>query len=290
MVHLRVAHFGFLSGNSNYDAAKDKSSDANSEQLDEKLTHLERNDNKQWQCEAKLHMPVHNVTKRLHFNNRIINIYSITTMRSLTHVPTVDVLLKNYRHFTIINVFIRVKNRSLAKLVVSQRTHKCQAQPPGTVVRQAGELVEKLKLKHIESDCKINDKQVTAIENLTYTDVSEANAELVRTGAKLSLEDMESEHFSLIAENFNEIGDSGTSLVSGTGQDATLSGKSDDVIFNQNIEELIDAIPMQDKSIPSPSEIMKNLCLSKDDDYIEILQTSNEGKPYEICKDFNVFL
>lgn len=173
---------------------------------------------------------------------------------------------------------------------VSQRTHKCQAQPPGTVVRQAGELVEKLKQKHIEPDDKIADKQVTAIENLTYTDVSEANAELVRTGAKLSLEDMESEHFSLIAENFNELGECNKSLGSGTVQNTTLSDTGDDVIFNQNIEELIDSIPIQDKNVPSPSEILKNLCLSKDDDYIGILQTSNEEKTYEICKDFNVFL
>ncbi|XP_022823768.1 zinc finger protein 665 isoform X2 [Spodoptera litura] len=172
---------------------------------------------------------------------------------------------------------------------VSQRTHKCQAQPPGTVVRQAGELVEKLKQKHIEPDAEITDKQVTAIENLTYTDVSEANAELVRTGAKLSLEDMESEHFSIIAENFNEIGECNKSLGSFV-QNTSLSNKGDDVIFNQNIEELIDSIPIEDKNIPSPSEILKNLCLSKDDDYIGFLQTSNDEKSYEISKDFNVFL
>ncbi|KAH9634191.1 hypothetical protein HF086_001393 [Spodoptera exigua] len=301
MVHLRVAHFGFLSGNSNYDAAKDKSSDANSEQLDEKLSHLERNDNKQWQCEVcrkcfttKYFLKKH---KRLHTGE--------TPYACAQCNKTFTFQQSYHKHLLYHNdekphtcTYCGRAFKELSTLHNHQRIHtgekpfSCEtcAQPPGTVVRQAGELVEKLKLKHIEPDCKINDKQVTAIENLTYTDVSEANAELVRTGAKLSLEDMESEHFSLIAENFNEIGDSGTSLMSGTGQDVTLSGKSDDVIFNQNIEELIDAIPMQDKSIPSPSEILKNLCLSKDDDYIEILQTSNEGKPYEICKDFNVFL
>lgn len=101
---------------------------------------------------------------------------------------------------------------------------------------------------------------------------------------------MESEHFSLIAENFNEIGECNKSLGSGTVQNTTLSDTGDDVIFNQNIEELIDSIPIQDKNVPSPSEILKNLCLSKDDDYIGILQTSSEEKTYEICKDFNVFL
>lgn len=49
MVHLRVAHLGFLSGNSETtENATDKSTD-NSE---EKYTTLERNDNKQWQCDV----------------------------------------------------------------------------------------------------------------------------------------------------------------------------------------------------------------------------------------------
>lgn len=52
MVHLRVAHFGFLSGNSNSDANIDKTTGGNPDQQDEKLSQLERNDNKQWQCEV----------------------------------------------------------------------------------------------------------------------------------------------------------------------------------------------------------------------------------------------
>lgn len=52
MVHLRVAHFGFLSGNTHSDANSDKTSGRNTDQQDEKLSHLERNDNKQWQCEV----------------------------------------------------------------------------------------------------------------------------------------------------------------------------------------------------------------------------------------------
>lgn len=172
---------------------------------------------------------------------------------------------------------------------VSQRTHKCQAQPPGTVVRQTGELVEKLKQKHSEPNTKTSDKQITKAEKLNYTDVSEANAELVRTGAKLSLEDMESEHFSLIAESFNENEVCNKSPSTGH-LNTAMSDRSDHGMFSQNIDELIDSIPIQDKNMPSPSEILKNLCLSKEDDYIGILQQTDEDKNYEICKDFNVFL
>ena len=52
MVHLRVAHFGFLSGNTNTDVSPDKTNGGNPDQQDEKLSQLERNDNKQWQCEV----------------------------------------------------------------------------------------------------------------------------------------------------------------------------------------------------------------------------------------------
>lgn len=53
MVHLRVAHFGFLSGNCNSDSNVDKTTGGtNSELQDEKNSHLERNENKQWQCEV----------------------------------------------------------------------------------------------------------------------------------------------------------------------------------------------------------------------------------------------
>lgn len=117
--------------------------------------------------------------------------------------------------------------------------------------------------------------------------MSEANAELVRSGAKLSLEDMESEHFSLISEALIDTRDNTTKT-------ATLSIQSpingDEEIFNQNIDELIDSIPIQDKSIPSPSEILKNLCLSKDEDYMGILQPRDEVKNYDVCKDLNTFL
>ncbi|CAH2068881.1 unnamed protein product, partial [Iphiclides podalirius] len=54
---------------------------------------------------------------------------------------------------------------------VSQRTHKCQAQPPGTVIRQSGDLVEKLKKKNvgaIETVSKIPKYN----DNTNYVEVS----------------------------------------------------------------------------------------------------------------------
>lgn len=118
--------------------------------------------------------------------------------------------------------------------------------------------------------------------------MSEANAELVRSGAKLSLEDMESEHFSLISEALLDNRDSTTKT--GTQSIIQNSINGDEEIFNQNIDELIDSIPLQDKSIPSPSEILKNLCLSKDEDYMRILQPTDDVKNYDVCKDLNAFL
>lgn len=151
--------------------------------------------------------------------------------------------------------------------------------------------MEILKQKHSEPGTKLTDnKQISITENLNYNDVSEANAELVRTGAKLSLEDMESEHFSLIAEPFNENGVRNNISHASGNMHTSISEKSDDCMFNQNIEELIDSIPIQDKNMPSPSEILKNLCLSKEDDYIGILQQTDEEKNYEMCKNFNAFL
>lgn len=52
MVHLRVAHFGFLSGNTHSGTSTDKTDEGNPDQQDEKLSQMQRNDNKQWQCEV----------------------------------------------------------------------------------------------------------------------------------------------------------------------------------------------------------------------------------------------
>ncbi|CAF4780719.1 unnamed protein product [Pieris macdunnoughi] len=150
---------------------------------------------------------------------------------------------------------------------VSQRTHKCQSQPPGTVIRKSGEFVEKLKkTKRLPNSSPKSQNE--SIQH-SYPEVSEANAELVRTGAQLSLEDMESENFSIISDSI--VGNShGINMMNNI---ASIShkkqGKSNS--YNSEIDELIDSIPVQVKNIPSPSDILKNLCLTNEDDYLSIL-------------------
>lgn len=53
MVHLRVAHFGFLSGNCGSDNDKEKQKGIPTDpSCADKFINLERNDNKQWQCDV----------------------------------------------------------------------------------------------------------------------------------------------------------------------------------------------------------------------------------------------
>lgn len=144
------------------------------------------------------------------------------------------------------------------------------------MVRKVGELVEKLKKKQGSEDItkSPNIENNTTHETTNY-EVSEVNAELVRTGAKLSLEDMESENFTIISENFSENGmicsSYPTSIVD-IASDATNTHKMRPII-----DDLIDTVPVNDKSIPSPSDILKNLCLSNEEEF-------------DINKDFNDFL
>ncbi|KPJ13724.1 Zinc finger protein 235 [Papilio machaon] len=155
---------------------------------------------------------------------------------------------------------------------VSQRTHKCQAQPPGTVVRQSGELVEKLKKKYVNDPVSKTTNEGNC-NNLNYIEISEANAELVRTGAKLSLEDIESDGFSIIAEAFTET-NRGCDVISDPDystrrNDSNATEYNNYEMFGDDLEDLIDSVPINDKNIPSPSDILKNLCLTNDDDYIQ---------------------
>lgn len=161
---------------------------------------------------------------------------------------------------------------------VSQRTHKCQAQPPGTVVRQTGNLVEKLKKNHIDPENRNSEHKDDEVQN-QYLEISEANAELARTGAKLSLEDMETESFRIFPEPFSNDTEShcSTDLV----ESETFCQKSNQ-IFEANIEELINTNLVD---APSPSEILRNLCLSKDDDFSVCEESGND-----IIKDFSDYL
>lgn len=93
---------------------------------------------------------------------------------------------------------------------------------------------------------------------------------------------METESFRIFAETFNNDTEShcSTDIVGSE----TFSQKSNQ-IFGTNIEELINTIPADDKSVPSPSDILRNLCLSKDDDF-----NLNEENGSDIIKDFCDYL
>lgn len=187
----------------------------------------------------------------------------------------------------------------LTSLQVSQRTHKCQFQPPGTVVRQIGDLVEKLRKKTVDEDSTLTASENilntyldsglenNTAENHNFVEVSEANAELARRGAKLSLEDMDSENFTLLNESFKEnIIDEVPNTSYSSAPISNNSANGSPELFNSNLEDLIDSIPL-DKNVPSPSEILKNLCLSKDEDNLD----TEEAKYYNTSKLLNnVFL
>lgn len=52
MVHLRVAHYGFLSRNMDTNGNNDGSSKSENSNTDDKSVSFQRNDNKQWQCDV----------------------------------------------------------------------------------------------------------------------------------------------------------------------------------------------------------------------------------------------
>lgn len=131
--------------------------------------------------------------------------------------------------------------------------------------------MEKLKKKHGNSELVVRDMQDLSNQEINYLEVSEANAELVRTGAKLSLEDMESENFTLLDEN-----------VEYSANKDLATNSTNLPILETNLDQLIDSIPTIDKNVPSPSDILKNLCLSKEEEFTEILQEQNGEKNYDL--------
>lgn len=150
-------------------------------------------------------------------------------------------------------------------------------------MRQSGELLEKLKQKHLNSTAVIPlEEPVTGIDpNASFMEVSEANAELVRSSAKLSFEDTETENFYLIPEQthannskeqFNDIGNN------------IEHSESLKELLNSNFEDFIDSIPVEEKNVPSPSDILKKLCLSQEE---EITGQNEHGlESYDILKEF----
>lgn len=144
-------------------------------------------------------------------------------------------------------------------------------------MRQSGDLLEKLKIKHPTQ--VIFDCVDSASDDINYHHVSEANAELVRTGAKLSLEDTEADNFTLIAEAFYD---------SNKNNVTESSHHLEHNLINSNMVGECN-MPLIDKNVPSPSEILKNLCLSKN----ESLTGNREERDdidYNMYKDFSLFL
>ncbi|XP_053601024.1 zinc finger protein 62 homolog isoform X1 [Plodia interpunctella] len=350
MVHLRVAHYGFISGNDSNNISKtvkEESPGSNVDQFTNDNAILEKNDNKQWQCDVcqkcfttkyflKKHKRLHtgetpyacsqcNKTftfqqsyhKHLLYHNdekpHTCNFCGrafkeLSTLHNHQRIHTgekpfsCETCGKSFRQRVSYLVHRRIHTGVMPykctaceksfRYKVSQRTHKCPAKPPGIVIRQSGDLVEKLKKKNKDPDSILPESYNNTLQ---YSEVSEANAALVRSGAKLSLEDMESDSFKLISEPFidniniqeDNISDTSYPIKPAVGENN--SSVTDDIL-NSNIEDLIDSLPMLDKNVPSPSEILKNLCLSQEDNYSGNILDQNSEKPYDLYKVFNDFM
>lgn len=115
---------------------------------------------------------------------------------------------------------------------VSQRTHKCTAQPPGTVIRQTGDLLQRL-LNNAAISSMINNIPHTKPENVqSLVEVSPDDT------ITKSLDD-------LVNESCNKMGIDSWSMPI---EETVIT------VRNHTIE-----------NVPSPSECMKNLCLTPSD-------------------------
>lgn len=136
---------------------------------------------------------------------------------------------------------------------------------------------------------------MNSLDGTKYPEVSEVNAELVRSGSKLSLEDVTSEHFTLIADSFtdpieDQVQNYATRISATNTSPPKKFNTEESLKISHDINELIDVIPILDKSVPSPSEILKNLSLSKEDDFKELFHHDLNENSFNIDKDINDFL
>lgn len=91
---------------------------------------------------------------------------------------------------------------------------------------------------------------------------------------------MEIDSFRIFAETF----DNDTGFHCSTNEkNQTFSHKTNQ-LFSTNTQEL-NTNPTDDTSVPSPSDILKNLCLSKDDDF-----NLGEENCRDVIKDFGDYL
>lgn len=116
---------------------------------------------------------------------------------------------------------------------VSQRTHKCTVQPPGTVVRQTGDLLQKL-LNNVNLNFNSQPKDDLQLEQTTMP---------MEDPIAKSLDD-------LVNESCNKMG------------------------LEQWTNAIETNLPETVLNVPSPSEYMKNLCLTSDDRYMSELEST----------------
>lgn len=158
------------------------------------------------------------------------------------------------------------------------------------MIRQTGELLEKLKKKQYEA--VDTGEEINKLESTKHIDVSERNKEMIISGAKLSFEDTEKDNFLLLQPTHRDQFQQST-VENNFGQNVHFQDNNtkelqyDKPLFNTTIEELMQSVPSEESNVPSPSEILKNLCLTSER---ENAVQENHDVIHDFLNDFNEFL